>query len=100
MKKLKEISWSYTHPVYGKLDESLQIDWNQTLCTILNLIGATNNHINKPKMIIPNKFEGLFKSIVYYNQYADRYQIEFLDVNDDIVVVGECKLKIENFSNE
>jgi hypothetical protein len=100
MKKLKKISWSYTHPTYGKLDGDIQIDWNQTLCAILNQIGKVNNHINKPKMIIPEKFRKLFESIVYYNQYADRYQIEYINTDIDYVMVGECKLIIENFNNE
>lgn len=98
MKKLKEISWSYTHPTYGKLDGSVQVDWNQTLCTILNQIGKANNHIDKPMMIIPNKFESLFRSIEYYNQYADRYRIIYIGSDVDYVTVGECKLKIENFN--
>jgi len=99
MEKLKEISWSYTHPTYGKLDGSLQIDWNQTLCTILNQIGASYMHTDRnAKMIIPNKFEKLFKSIVYYNQYATRYEIEYVNADLDYVMVGECKLTIENFN--
>ena len=101
MEKLKEISWSYTHPTYGKLDDSVQIDWNQTLCTILNLIGKSYMHVDgEAKMIIPIKFEGLFKSILYYNQYANRYQIEYINDDIDYVMVGECKLRIENFKNE
>lgn len=98
MDKIKEISWSYTHPEYGKFDGELQIDWNHTLCSILNQIGASYMHTDRnAKMIIPYKFESLFKSIVYYNQYADRYEIEYVDADIDYVMVGECRLNIENF---
>jgi hypothetical protein len=98
MEKIKEISWSYNHPEYGKLDGSIQIDWNQTLCTILNIIGKSYMHTDKnAKMIIPKKFEGLFRSIVYYNQYVDRYEIEYSDEDINYVMVGKCKLFIENF---
>ena len=94
MEKIKEISWSYTHPTYGKLDGSVQ-----TICAILNQIGKSYMHTDRnAKMIIPKKFEGLFRSIVYYNQYADRYEIEYIDENIDYVMVGECKLFIENFT--
>jgi hypothetical protein len=101
MGKLKEISWSYTHPEYGKLHDSVQKDWNQTLCTVLNQIGAAYMHTDRnADMIIPNKFEGLFRSIVYYNQYADRYRIIYIGSDVNYVMVGKCKLNIENFPNE
>ena len=99
MEKLKEISWSYTHPTYGKLDGSVQVDWNQTLCTILNQIGASYMHTDRnADMIIPNKFEGLFRSIMYYSQYDSRYRIIYIGSDVDYVMVGKCKLTIENFN--
>ena len=100
MKKIKEISWSYTHTTFGEMG-SMQKDWNQTLCTILNQIGASYMHTDRnADMIIPNKFEGLFRSIVYYNQYADRYRIIYIDSDVDYVMVGKCKLNIENFKSK
>lgn len=97
-KMLKEISWSYTMPKVYSFASAAQEDWNQTLVTILNQIWATNRPFDsKVKMSIPKKFEGLFKTLIYFDQLSNRYEIEFIESEFDYINVGGTILHIENY---
>lgn len=99
--KLKEIAWDYNMPTDGYWGATTQKDWNETICTTLNRIWATNRPFDRPvKMTIPNKFKSLFENLEYYKQLCTRYEIEFSNIDVDNINVGGTILVIKNFKPE
>lgn len=104
------VEWDYNIPDDLKKIEGTQIDWNQTLMTMINQIAAKRiNYYSRKgmgtphaKLKIPNKFKDLIKTFgIYYNEtaniYNNRFQVEFINTKDNHIDLDGFKVKIINF---
>ena len=84
MKKIKELNWNYQMPEPTPL-YAYQEDWNQTICTKLNQIWATNRPFDTVPVVlkVPNKFKDIIESLLFYNKerktLSNRFVFEFIE---------------------
>ena len=87
--------WNYLMPIGS--NEELQIHWNQTLNTMLNVVSKDKEI---PVLIkVPNKLKPIVESLMFYknNKIGDRYTVEFIDIDSNIIDISDSKLEVENF---
>jgi hypothetical protein len=76
-----------------------QTDWNETIVTKFNQLSIDTNGHNTIR--VPNKFKQIINNLVYYSQSTnkinERYNIEFIETDENIIYVGENKLEILNY---
>ena len=94
-------TWDYNPPG----GSSYQIDWNQTLVTVLNMIYVENGFESECILVkCPVKFEPIFDSLFYYNikkqLLSDKYFIEYRDNDSNIINVDGFELEILNFKEK
>ena len=89
--------WDYKIPQQPMWD--MQKDWNQSIVTKFNMLcaGIDTEIIVK----VPNKFKSLIESLYFYDNINstinNRYIIKFIDSEEDLIIVGNNKLKIINY---
>ena len=90
--------WNYKLPIPQPMWDA-QTDWNQTLMTKFNML-AVGVH-EKILIKIPNKFKTLIDSLEYYDDnnltIGNKYIVEFIDSDSNIINVGDKELEVENF---
>jgi hypothetical protein len=93
-------SWNYEPP--KNLQAASQEDWNSTIVTAFNCVVSGNN-LNKLgekiDILVPNKFKNLIESLFFYENgvIANRYNVDFIDDNSNLIFIGGCELEILNF---
>ena len=100
------VEWDYMGHRQTEYPNSNQRDWNQTLVTKFNMLGARLHGlhikpINGLKVLIPNKFRELIEDLEYFdketNMLCGRFSIWFTEEDSDIIDIGTLKLKIINY---
>lgn len=88
--------WSYKIPAPQQMWNT-QKDWNQSLMVKFNML--SNGKHEKTLIMVPNKFKSLIESLhLYDNSTIDsKYIVEFIDVDSNIINVGDKKIEVENF---
>ena len=92
-------TWNYKLPML-ELNPDMQKDWNQTLLTIFNKlsIGIDNQVMIK----VPMKLTPVIETLEFYdgtkNKIGDRFNVEFIESDSNIIYVGESELEVENFN--
>jgi hypothetical protein len=96
--------WNYSPPVGCENLYNHQVDWNQTFMVMLNKLSVGLHKSISTNMIIvkvPNKFKDLIYDLEFYNKgnskLSNRYIIEFIDSDSNIVQVGDKEFEIENY---
>lgn len=85
--------WNYFKPTFDGY--STQDDWNQTIVTMFHSIVNENKITELPiKIISPTKFKKIFDSLNYID---DKFTVEYINNNGDIIDVGGYKLGIINY---
>ena len=87
------IKWSYKAQ-----EEKYQRDWNHTLLLSINNL---TRHIAKFPIIIkvPSKFKDIIETLIFYKNgvICDKYKVEFIEEDINIIKVLEHELEIINF---
>ena len=90
--------WNYKLPIPQPMWDT-QTDWNQTLITKFNML--TVGVHEKTLIKVPNKFKSLIESLEFYDKtdssIGNKYSVEFVDSDDNIINVGDKELEVENF---
>lgn len=91
-------NWDYKLPEIESWFE-LQTDWNQTLITKFNSLSVGVHE--KTHIKVPNKFKPLVETLSFYDSenltIGNKYNVEFIDSDDEIIIVGDKELEIKNF---
>lgn len=93
--------WNYEKPSEATL--ATQEDWNQTLNTLLNSTLRIENNSNA-EIIVPIKFKPLIETLVFYKKNYltrpnnEKVKVDFLDKNEDVIVVGKSTIEIINYN--
>lgn len=90
--------WDYKLPIPQPMWDA-QTDWNQTLMTKFNML-AVGVH-EKTLIKVPNKLKSLIESLEFYDNtnstIGNKYVVEFIDSDDNIISVGDKELEVGNF---
>lgn len=90
--------WDYKLPISQPMWDA-QTDWNQTLITKFNML-AVGVH-EKTLIKVPNKLKSLIESLEFYDNtnsiIGNKYVVEFIDSDDNIINVGDKELEVVNF---
>jgi hypothetical protein len=90
--------WNYKLPIPQPMWDA-QTDWNQTLITKFNMLSVGVHE--KTVIKVPNKLKSLIESLEYYDNtnstIGNKYVVEFIDSDDNIISVGDKELEVENF---
>ena len=90
--------WNYKLPIPQPMWDA-QTDWNQTLITKFNMLSVGVHE--KTLIKVPNKFKLLIESLEFYDNtnstISNKYLVEFIDSDNNIISVGDKELEVENF---
>ncbi len=90
--------WNYKLPIPQPMWDA-QADWNQSLITKFNMLSVGVHE--KTLIKVPNKFKPLIESLMYYDNtdssIGNKYIVEFINSDDNIINVGNKELEVENF---
>ena len=84
-------------------NSKIQLNWNQTLTTKINQLAYRNPIELDTNVVItvPINLISLIESLEYYNEnthtIGDRYYVEFINTNSNIIIVNNIPLEIENY---
>ena len=87
--------WDYRMP--AESNNISQTDWNQTIVTTFNRVSLG---MRLPIYVqVPIKFKPIFESLVFYNNgmIDERFMIDFIDVDENIIHIGKKEFEILNF---
>ena len=73
--------------------------FNLTLPTFSGLWSKLSLIGEKIDILVPNKFKNLIESLFFYENgvIANRYNVDFIDDNSNLIFIGGCELEILNF---